>query len=127
MPQPTHPNTNPELTYLNSMLNKTLQNRDLALLLFKKLFQELPKQITQLEQTLLAQEFNQAQAIIHKLHGSVSFCGFSELQELANGVESNLLHDNLDLARSLFLLLKQEVLLFQSLQDRILQQLEKQD
>lgn len=124
MPEPI-PNTNPELVYLNSMLAKTMQNRSLALLLFKKLFQELPVQIEQLENTLTTAEQIQAKEIIHKLHGSVSFCGFTELQELANSVEISLLHDNLPQATQLFLLLKQKIITFQSLQNQILQHLEK--
>lgn len=116
---------NPESIYVSCMLAKTMQNRDLALLLFKKLFQELPEQMLQLEQTLAAAELELAKNIIHKLHGSVSFCGFTELQELANSVENSLLNANLSQAKALFLVLKQKNLIFQGLQDKILQQLEK--
>jgi HPt (histidine-containing phosphotransfer) domain-containing protein len=118
-------NPNPELLYINSMLNKTMQNRDLAVVLFKKLFQELPEQIFQIENSLNKAELSQARTIVHKLHGSVSFCGFNELQAQVNSLEISLLTNNLPQAQHDFLHLKQTIIVFQNLQEKILNQLEK--
>jgi HPt (histidine-containing phosphotransfer) domain-containing protein len=124
MPEIIKTNVSPELAYISSMLNKTRQNHSLALMLFKKLFSELPEQIAQTENSLNANEMMQAQTIIHKLHGSVSFCGFTELQKLANGLEISLLSEDLPQAKQQFLQLKQALNVLQSLQKNILQQLE---
>lgn len=102
-----------------------MQNRELALVLFKKLFRELPSQIKQLEISLTTEELNQTQAIIHKLHGSVSFCGFLELQKLSHNLETSLLNADLPKAKSIFLQLKQNITCLQNLQDKIFQHLEK--
>lgn len=113
-----------ELTYINSMLNKTIQNQNLAVVLFKKLFLELPEQIQQLEHSLTTQQLKQAQTIIHKLHGSMSFCGFTELQKIANSLETSLLTNDLQQTIQHFLRLKQKITTFQSLEEKILQHLE---
>lgn len=126
MSQSTPNNASPELSYISSMLNKTIQNRNLAIVLFKKLFLELPEQIELLENKLLTQELIQAHTVAHKLHGSLSFCGFTELQALSNQLETSLLADDLQQAKQIFLQLKQEINIFQSLQNRILQHLGKQ-
>ncbi len=117
------PTAHLEAYYINSMMRRTLQNRDLAMVLFKKLFLEFSDKIPQLENALTLSELTQAHTIIHKLHGSVSFCGFAEFQELAKNLEESLLRDDLQQAKQAFLLLKQKIVVFQSLQEKILQQL----
>jgi HPt (histidine-containing phosphotransfer) domain-containing protein len=110
----------PETVYLHSLLIKTAQNRLLTKHLFEKLFAELTEQLPQLELHLNRQEFIQARTIVHKLHGSVSFCGFNKLQKLAYHLESSLsVTDSAQITEN-FLVFKQELELLQRLQTKIL-------
>jgi HPt (histidine-containing phosphotransfer) domain-containing protein len=107
------------------MLQKTGKNRALAIVIFEKLFSELPEQVQKIEKFLLNQEMTEAQLIVHKLHGSMSFCGFIELQELSRQLEKSLLTKELEQTNQSFVLLKEKLLILFSLQEKILQQLEK--
>jgi HPt (histidine-containing phosphotransfer) domain-containing protein len=112
-----------KLAYINSMLSRTVQNRELAIVLFKKLFAELPNQIDQLDYALTLTQIPQAIAISHKLHGSMSFCGFTELEQCSKALEMSLLANDLIPAKENFLQLKQKVNDFQQIEQGILQHL----
>ena len=83
-----------EVDYIEKMLVRTMKNRSLATVLFKKLFLELPEQIVSIESAINEQQIEQAQKEVHKLQGSFSFCGFSELEKQAKKLENNLLANN---------------------------------
>lgn len=114
-----------ELIYINSLLQKTQQNKDLTLFLFEKLFQELSEQTPELENALNAHKLEAAFRIAHKVNGAVSFCGFIELQNLSKCLEESLLAEDLAQAQEDFLRLNQAILHFQSLQDKIFEYFEE--
>lgn len=78
--------------YIQILLDKTQNNKNLAIVIFKKLFIELPQQIHDIDVALQQQHYKVALEITHKLHGSVGFCGFSDMQQQAYALENCLLH-----------------------------------
>jgi len=114
-------NNQPEkLDYVVTLLQRTSGNTALATTIFNKLFSELPEQASQIEQALKNNELSLAQETTHKLHGSVSFCGFSDIQTLAYELESSFSGDNQQLIQSNFILLKNEITAFIKLKQKIL-------
>ena len=108
------------LDYIHIVLEKTKNNHDLALIIFKKLFAELPEQLDRIEDRLTVEDFENAREITHKMHGSVSFCGLTEIQEPTKKLEQCLLNNNYEKASKYLLQLKQKVSTFMRYQDRIL-------
>lgn len=104
--------TIPPADYIQIMLDKTYNNRPLALTLFKKLFEELPEQINAIKEALENRQYTSARQITHKLHGTVSFCGLADMQEPAQALESSLLNHDDKAADRHFLILQQRVLSF---------------
>ncbi|MFI3155235.1 MAG: Hpt domain-containing protein [Methylococcaceae bacterium] len=74
--------------YIQIILAKTKNNRRLALTIFEKLFEELPRQINDIKEALKNKQYDEAKEITHKLNGSSSFCGLLEIQQSANTLES---------------------------------------
>ncbi len=99
----------PYLIYIRQLLEKTDQDAALCAVLFNKLFQELPDQIMKIELALSLSNQKLAKEITHKLHGSVSFCGFSELESLAHRLESQLSDHDSTFEYGCFLQLKQKI------------------
>jgi two-component system, NarL family, sensor histidine kinase BarA len=96
-------------SYVMQMLEKTTFNKALAHTLFSKLFSELPTQIEDIKIALDKGAITQAQQITHKLHGSVSFCGFTDLQHTAYRLETSLLAENMIAAQEYFANLQQKI------------------
>ncbi len=113
-----------ELVYVEAMLTRTMGNKSLAIILFKKLFFELPQQMAEIEQAIVGKEVVIAQKKLHKLQGSLDFCGFLELKRVAKNLESVLWDNNLEKACGELLLLVGEIKRFSGLQDVILSKLE---
>ncbi len=111
------------IIFIEQMLKKTDHNKDLALILFNKLFKELPEQIDMLGYALAHRETTLAREITHKLHGSVSFCGFIDIQQTANQLESDLLNNNASSSSLSFQDLKLQIEHFLSFKELILQNL----
>jgi CheY-like chemotaxis protein len=95
--------------YLSAMLNKTKNDKPLANTIFKKLFTELPQQTQIIEMALSFNDLSLARQTTHKLHGSVSFCGFTDMQSKANDLENYLAENNHALISSSFLDLKNSI------------------
>ncbi len=112
-----------DIVFIEQMLKKTNHNKDLALTLFNKLFKELPEQIDMIGYALTYGETTLAKEITHKLHGSVSFCGFIDIQQTANRLETDLLNDDTDSSLLSFQDLKQKIEYFLNFKDSILQNL----
>lgn len=112
--------------YVSSMLDKTYGNTSLASVLFNKLFIELQEQSEEIEQALQKNDLVLAREITHKLHGSVSFCGLTDIQNLARTMEISLSenHNSEEISNN-FHLLKTNILSFIKLKDSILTQLDK--
>lgn len=77
--------------YSATLLSRSQGQHSLALEVARKLFEELPIQLTTIEQALERREQDEATRITHKVHGSASFCGLEELRRAAKGLESKLL------------------------------------
>lgn len=110
------------LDYLQTILSKTNNNRNLAFTILDKLFEELPSQINAIKEALENQRYAQAQEVTHKLHGSASFCGLVDIQQAANTLESNLVHNNYTDINQHFLSLQLRTLDFTRCQKLILEQ-----
>ena len=81
--------------YIDFLQEKTQYNKDLTKTLFIKLFKELPEQINKIDAAISQNELYKAKEITHNLHGSVSFCGLTDLQQAAKCLELLLIEDNL--------------------------------
>lgn len=82
----------PEPTgYTQQILAKTAYDRDLALIILNKLCEELPQQLASIENAIHKKQWQQALSVAHKLHGSVSFCGLTDIRKLALELEQNLI------------------------------------
>ena len=80
----TSPNA---MDFVQMMLEKTQHNKELAKTLFEKLFIELPHQVTAIDMAMKNQDFPTAIDVIHKLHGSASFCGLIDIRKPAKMLE----------------------------------------
>lgn len=101
-PPSNHPNPTADSGYSQQILDKTCQNHELALTIAKKLFEELPQQLAHIETALKNKHLELALQITHKLHGSVSFCGLSDLQKPASELEQSLINNDYAEAKLIF-------------------------
>ncbi len=108
------------LDYIQILQGKTKNNQGLTVTLFKKLFEELPLQIHNINEALENKQYVLAQDIVHKLNGSASFCGLLDIQQPANALESSLLTHNYADINQQFLMLQQCTLDFTRLQKAIM-------
>lgn len=76
-----------EAVYIEAMLARTLGNRQLAIILFEKLFAEVPERLSKIEAALYQRQQSEAFKQAHMLHGSFAYCGFVSLQALAADLE----------------------------------------
>nr|WP_305906662.1 response regulator [Methylomarinum sp. Ch1-1]MDP4519358.1 response regulator [Methylomarinum sp. Ch1-1] len=113
----------PVHAYIEQMLEKTMHNKDLANVLFNKLFSELPEQIDVIKQALEQTDWTSAKDVTHKLHGSVGFCGFKDLQNAAHRLETHLSDGEIEAALSSFATLQRQIDHFIGLEQAILQNL----
>lgn len=109
--------------YVTALLNKTSGNSSLARVILNKLFIELPEQIQLIEQAIASADLDLAETVTHKLHGSLCFCGFTDLQALASNLETSFSQNNPSLISTNFNLLKNKVNEFIALKDSTLEQL----
>ncbi len=113
------------MNYVTVLLGKTSGNSELASILFNKLFKELDEQSQIIEQALESNNYTLAQQVTHKLHGSVSFCGFTDIQELAKAMEISLSENNITQIPGNFQQLKNKIIRFLALKSTIENQLLK--
>ena len=64
-----------------------MNNEELAKTLFEKLFSELPQQVSAIDKAMENQDFLMAIDVTHKLHGSASFCGLTDIRNPAEMLE----------------------------------------
>ena len=84
----------PSADYLQMILTKTRNDRKLALKIFSQLFVELPEQLDGIQDALNRHQYDLAQQITHKLHGSLSLCGLENLRAQAKNLEQCLRQKN---------------------------------
>lgn len=106
--------------YVQILLNKTQNNKNLALTIFKKLFAELPQQLIDIRNALQNHQYQSALDVTHKLHGSVGFCGFTDIQQPAYELENCLLHQDYPSVTGNFSSLKTAILNFTAQESTIL-------
>ena len=111
------------LDYIQIILGKTINNRSLALTIFNKLFEEIPLQISGIKDALKNKRYALAREITHKLNGSVSFCGLTDIQKPANALENCLLNENYGAINRHFLMLQHRILNLTNHQKAILENL----
>jgi two-component system sensor histidine kinase BarA len=73
--------------HAEALLEKTSGNRELALTICRKLFTELPRQLTELNDAVSREKLEDARDITHKIHGSSAFCGLHAIREAAGKLE----------------------------------------
>ena len=112
------------LDYIQTIMTKTKHNQQLALTIFKMLFEELPLQVLAINNALEKKQYTLAQEITHQLHGSVSFCGLTDIQQPARVLESSLLTNNYASTHLHFLTLQQHTFDFTRHQAFILEKLQ---
>jgi CheY-like chemotaxis protein len=86
--------TDKKRSYADQLLTKTHNDRNLAATLLIKLCEELPRLSDEASNQFKMKAFHEARNSIHKLHGSVSFCGLTNFQTLARQIENGLLTQN---------------------------------
>ncbi len=94
--------------YIDALMRRTANNVPLTTEIFAKLFVQLPEQIQLIEQALNSSDLVSAQNVTHKLNGSVSFCGFDDLEKQAYQLEKDLIEKNALQALTSFQQLKTE-------------------
>ena len=109
-----------ERDYVESLLIKTDNNQPLTSNILAKLVIELPRQVEEIESALTLQQFITAQNIVHKLHGSVSFCGFSDLEVITRKLETYLIANEISQAQSELKALQEKMPVFISLKEKLL-------
>ena len=108
------------LIYIQIIQRKTKNNQRLTLIIFEKLFEEPPLQIIGIKDALENKQYDLAQEITHKLNGSASFCGLTDIQQPASALERSLLHNNYANTQQHFITLQQNTLSFTRYQESIL-------
>lgn len=98
--------------YVDILLDKTQNNKSLALTIFEKLFAELPQQLLEIRSALQNQQYQSALDVTHKLHGSLSFCGFTDIQQYAYNLEHSLSNQDYQAIAAGFNALKTAILNF---------------
>ncbi len=114
-----------KINYVAKLMEKTSGNSDLAATIFNKLFKELEQQSQSIEHALETNNFALAEKIAHKLHGSVSFCGFTDIQTLAKAMEISLSKKDTSQITTNFHRLKNKIITFLALKNSINNQLSK--
>jgi two-component system sensor histidine kinase BarA len=79
--------------YSATLLNRSQGDSRVALQVARKLFAELPLQLAAIAEAFQRRERDEAARIIHKVHGSASFCGLEPLRRAAKTLESRLLEN----------------------------------
>lgn len=76
--------------FVKSMLAKTRGNHGVVASLLEKLFEELPRQQELAKRALLARRYEDARELVHKIHGSATFCEILGLKRAARSLEREL-------------------------------------
>lgn len=108
------------MSFVQDMLVKTMYNKELAKTLFEKLFSELPEQVTAIDKAMENQDFPMAIEVTHKLHGSASFCGLTDIKNPAEMLEICLRKHDLAPVENHFKTLRKQVDLFTAAEDEIM-------
>jgi HPt (histidine-containing phosphotransfer) domain-containing protein len=100
------------LNAIQTLLGKIRNNNNLALALYKKLFEELPLQISCIEEALNNGQYKLAFDITHKLNGAAIICCLHHIEASATALEKSLIQKNHEHAEAYFLMLQQNISVF---------------
>lgn len=87
----TH-NASPD--YLRMILERTYNDKQLALTIVSQLCAELPAQLDAIHHALSEGQYEHARQVVHKLHGSLGICGLENMRENARHLERCLVDKN---------------------------------
>lgn len=108
---------------IQTLLAKCKNNYGLTLILYKKFFEELPSQISYIEEALKTGQYNLAFDITHKLNGAAKICCLQHIEETATALEKCLLQKRHGQTDGCFLMLQQCISVFISHRQLILDHL----
>ncbi len=94
--------------YANALLDRVDNNRQLGVIMLKKLFEQLPSQLDAVEAALRQRQYRQAWAMAHKAHGGLCFFGFEDFRVIAAELEQSLLDGTPDKAEDQLQILQQK-------------------
>lgn len=114
-----------EFDYVAALLKRTIGNTELTTTLFHKLFKELAEQLLTIEKAINSGDLKLAIDITHMLHGSVSSCGFTDIQYIAKKLEIDLPKNNPTLIKTNYLALKNKINEFLRLEHAIFEKLSR--
>ncbi len=100
---------NPSKLFVHGILQRTNDNLAVAQVITNKLFAELPAQLEDIKQALLRSDLKTAQQIVHKMNGSASFTGLTDIRTAAASLETYLAHGEKSGSEALFGVLEQAV------------------
>ncbi len=80
--------------YADQIIKKTEFNHELSKQLLNKLFEDVPKNLREIDQTLRSSNYQQAWQVAHKLHGTFCFYGFADFLPLIDKLEQCLLNND---------------------------------
>jgi CheY-like chemotaxis protein len=116
----------PFLYSIQTLSANCRNNHALVMTLYKKLFEELPRQIDQIEEALNTGRYQIAFDATHNLNGCARTCYLQGIEGLANALEKCLIQKKYDFADGYFLMLQQGVSTFIKHRHLILAHLHKQ-
>ena len=119
--------TSTTINYATALLERVSGNRELAQLVFNDFLEELSNQYEQIKQAVDHKEFSQAKQTTHKLHGSVSFCGFSDLQQRLKPLEEALSNNDLATIYTQLPLLEKNIDSFLAQKEEVIYQLKQEN
>jgi len=115
-----HPQNAEATAYTACVLKKAFGDQELALIIFKKLFAELPEQVTAIQTAMAAKQYRVAEDITHDINGSLGVCGLHDLQKFAQELEKSLQANDISNSQACFLLMDEQIKRFCNLQTAIL-------
>ena len=110
---------------IHALLGIFRHNNKVVLTLYRKLFEELPQQIEQIETAINTKEYHKAIAAAHQINASAKICYLKSIGDLANDLEACLLKKNYGLVDTNFLMLQKNISTLISHRHSILEHLER--
>ena len=110
---------------IHALLGIFRHNNKVVLTLYRKLFEELPLQIEQIEKAINTKQYHQAIEATHQINASAKICYLKTIGDLANNLEACLLKNNYGLVEAYFEMLQKNIRTLISHQHSILEHLER--
>jgi two-component system sensor histidine kinase BarA len=95
-----------DLTYGASLVGN---DRELAKDLVKTFLESLPASLQEIQSAYQTQNCTQLEALIHKMHGGLCYCGIPQLKNITQKFDRALMEKNTSVIPSLYAVFKYEV------------------